>query len=184
MKIFTGKFTFLEKKCTFNGRCSLKKKTYIQHDRNIITRGCLESEARLTLHHPQRTTREKGNYSCFLCFIQSKALVKFLQLDVCLAARHQRVSISPQRPEPKWKIQTKVKLKVFVAIRRLWVIKRPQSKTAVGIQFSLIYLYSVCYNQTCLLASPTRQHYSSWLLFFCYHKIGHYDFLSFHKAQH
>lgn len=103
-------------------------------DTNITTRGSLESEVQPTLHRPQRTTRGKRQL-----FVFYKSLVRLL-LEVCWAVQHQRGSISFYALSRKEKIQTKVNLKLFVAIRRLGVIKRQQSQTAVAIQFNVFIL--------------------------------------------
>lgn len=77
---------------------------------------------------------EKGNYLCFI-----KALLGCCWRFVGLSSTR-RGSISFYALSRKEKIQTKVNLKLFVAIRRLGVIKRQQSQTAVAIQFNVFIL--------------------------------------------
>lgn len=174
------KYSFLRRNCTFIKRW---KKRQDEADRNIITRGCLKSQIWLTLHHPQRTTRGKRELFVFPVF-HTNPLLSCCRWMFVLLPNARGWAFHSSTVSQNEKIQAKVKLKLIVAVRRLQVIKCTQSKIALGIQFSLIYLHSVCYNQDCLQASPTGQYHLSWLLFFCYHKIGQYDFLNFHKAQH
>lgn len=65
-------------------------------------------------------------------------------------------------------------------------MKSPQSKTAIGIQFSSIYLYSILLESRLSQGaygtqSPTSQYHSPWLLFFFHHKIARHNFRTFHK---
>lgn len=93
-----------------------------------------KSSPPFTTHRAQ--PGEKGNYLCFI-----KALVRLLLLEVCWAVQHQRGSISFYTLSQKEKIQTQVNLKLFVAIRRLEVIKSQQSQTAAAIQFHVFILH-------------------------------------------